>query len=571
MVRGRHYLLLILAWALLCLPNLGGASLWDIDEGNNATAGREMYDSGNWVVPTFNGSLREDKPALLYWLQGGAYHFFGVNEFSARLPSALAALIAVLVVYELARGMAGARVGLLAGVILSSVVAFTAAGHFANPDALLTACLTFSLAHFWLDYRAGRRTWMVLGGVSSGLAVLAKGPVGLVLPLAVVGLFLLWERRLGLLWDARLIGGGAVFVLVAGPWYGWVTAETKGQWLYGFWLKHNQNRFLGTMEGHSGVIVVYYLLVLIVGLAPWVVFLGSATWESWRRLRSPEAGPEPEPDEPRPLSPSAVRFLYCWVGVFLVFFSLARTKLPNYILPLYPALAVLISWWLQRWRAGRATLPRWAIHANLAGLVAVGVVVSAGLLIAGGVIPLTALRGRFFPGLGRVAFVGLVPILGALVAWHFTLRGRRGPALGALGVMGVVFTGTLAAFVPVALNDFKAARPLALSLPEDQTRREVRVATFNWFQPSIVFYCQRQVRQLDNEDEVENFLESPWESYLFLPAETWEALEPQMPVGTRLLARNYDLYRHNEIVVVASASTVRPPAGLASARQRPGR
>src|SRR5262245_10083399 len=98
-----HYLLLTVVWAALCLPNLGGPSLWDVDEGHNAEASREMLVAGNVVVPTFNYSWRHDKPALLYWLQMAAYWVFGVNEGSARLPSALAALATILVAYELGR------------------------------------------------------------------------------------------------------------------------------------------------------------------------------------------------------------------------------------------------------------------------------------------------------------------------------------------------------------------------------------------------------------------------------------------------------------------------------------
>src|SRR5436309_9666920 len=114
--RTGHYLLLLLTWAALFLPNLGGPSLWDIDEGNNAEAAREMLASGNWIVPTFNYQLRVDKPALLYWCQIGAYRAFGVSEFAARLPSALAAMIAVLLIYELGRSMFGPASGLLAGI-----------------------------------------------------------------------------------------------------------------------------------------------------------------------------------------------------------------------------------------------------------------------------------------------------------------------------------------------------------------------------------------------------------------------------------------------------------------------
>src|SRR5262249_50726586 len=157
----------------------------------------EMLESGNWVVPTFNGKLRVDKPALLYWLQLGAYEVFGVNEFAARLPSALAALTTVLLAYELGRRTFGsASTGLLGGLIPASSVAFCAAARFANPDALLNLFTVLSLLLFWLGYSRGGRLWFVPPAVSMGLAVLAKGPVGVVLPLTVIGLFLLWTRQL---------------------------------------------------------------------------------------------------------------------------------------------------------------------------------------------------------------------------------------------------------------------------------------------------------------------------------------------------------------------------------------
>src|SRR6516164_422986 len=132
-----HYVVLLVVATSLTLPALGQSSLWDIDEGNNAEAAREMLESGNWIIPTFNYQLRVDKPALLYWLQVFAYRAFGVNEFAARLPSALAALLTVLLVYELGQRMFGPSTGLAGGLILSTSVAFCASAHFANPDALL--------------------------------------------------------------------------------------------------------------------------------------------------------------------------------------------------------------------------------------------------------------------------------------------------------------------------------------------------------------------------------------------------------------------------------------------------
>src|SRR5690242_2569716 len=167
--RAAHYLLLLVVTAGLYLPNLGAPSLWDIDEGNNAEAAREMLTNNNWVIPKFNCELRVDKPALLYWLQIGAYQVFGVGEFAARLPSALAALAAVLGTYELGRRLFGRGAGLLAGLVLASTTAFAAAAHFANPDALLNACTVLTLLAFWHGFRRSRPAWLVAAGALMGL------------------------------------------------------------------------------------------------------------------------------------------------------------------------------------------------------------------------------------------------------------------------------------------------------------------------------------------------------------------------------------------------------------------
>src|SRR5947209_10649369 len=122
--RAGHYALLLSAGAALFLLNLGGPSLWDVDEGRNATAAGEMLEADEWVIPTFNATLRSHKPVLLYWLQMTAYRAFGVNEFAARLPSALAALLTILVTYELGRRAFDAATGLLAGLVLASAPLF---------------------------------------------------------------------------------------------------------------------------------------------------------------------------------------------------------------------------------------------------------------------------------------------------------------------------------------------------------------------------------------------------------------------------------------------------------------
>src|SRR5438046_41961 len=152
--RLRDYAILSAVWAVLTLPNLGATSLWDVDEGVNAEAAREMRDNGTWVIPTFNYQLRTAKPVMLYWLQRGSYAVFGVSEWSARLPSVLAAFLTILLTYELARRMFGRATGLLAGVVLASAFEFCMLAHAATPDAtlLLFTVLTYYL--FWSRHLA---------------------------------------------------------------------------------------------------------------------------------------------------------------------------------------------------------------------------------------------------------------------------------------------------------------------------------------------------------------------------------------------------------------------------------
>jgi 4-amino-4-deoxy-L-arabinose transferase-like glycosyltransferase len=529
--RAGHYGLLAIVWVILCLPNLGGPSLWDIDEGNNAECAQEMYESGNFIVPTFNYKLRLDKPVLLYWLQALAYHVYGINEWAARLPSALAALPALLVVYELGRRLFDRSTALLAGLILASSIAFCAAAHFANPDALLNLCILLTMWCFWEHYT--RRGWWLLGaGAACGLGMLAKGPVALVLPMATATLFLLVRHELRRWCDPRLLGAVLVFVFIAAPWYVWVGLETKGEWLAGFFWKHNVERAVGVLENHGGPFF-YYGLVLLVGLAPWSIFLGPTVWHA----RSQRAG--------------GTQFLFCWAAVWLVFFTVVRTKLPNYILPAYPALALLTASFLDDWRRGRIVLPAWVMPVGVASLALAGIGVSVGLLIVGNALPL-ALPGRRLPGLEREAWLGGVLLIGAAAAAWCIRRDRRDGLIGCVAAAGIVFLVALACWGLDLVDGFKAPRPLAQALPEDHLRREVQVGAIDYFQPSLVFYCQRQVHCPEDPVRILHFLYTPLPVYLFVRAETWRQLRALAPASYHLVARRRDLYNDREVLLVTN-------------------
>jgi 4-amino-4-deoxy-L-arabinose transferase-like glycosyltransferase len=538
-----HYLLLLAVSAALFLPNLGGPSLWDIDEGNNVETGREMYISGNWIVPTFNFELRVDKPALLYWLEIGAFELFGVNEFAARFPSAIMALLAVCLTYELGRRMFHAHVGLLAGLMLASTVLFCAAAHFANPDSLLNACTLLTFFFFWNSLARGDRSWFFLCGVSTGLAVLAKGPVGLLLPSAATLLFLFWSRQLRRLFDWRWLPGILVFGLVMVPWYAWVGAETRGNFLKGFFLTHNVDRYLSPMEGHHGN-PAYYVLVLLVGFAPWSAFLGLAVWDS---LRPSAIGRESKTDRRQPIC-----FLWCWIVVYFAFFSFSRTKLPNYILPIYPAVALLSARFLERWRRGAIQLPAWTMQVAPVALLLLGVGTIVALLMAGGMFAPGLLRGRHWPGLELWAGLGAIPLAGALATWWCLRQKRHTGMLAGFMASAVIFFAVLSCGGAIALEAYKAPRDLVRDIPTNLAEHEVRIAAYQYFQPSLVFYCQRQVQHLKDDEATLEFLSNPLQVYLFVPAARWAELAPRVQGTTRLLSTRRDLYQNCDVVVVTN-------------------
>jgi hypothetical protein len=236
-------------------------------------------------------------------------------------------------------------------------------GRAATPDAPLLFFTT--LAAYLFVRGAGIRAgigggvptlslWPAVGiGVACGAATLAKGPIGLVLPLLTFLAFTAWRRQscpeVG--WMAAISGIRPLTIVlaatvVAAPWYAWVTLRTDGEWLRGFLFVHNIGRFASTMEGHSGSIL-YYPTVVAVGLFPWSIVLAAMLAHAACILRAPAADGRREP----------LQLLTCWVVVWIGGFSCASTKLPGYVWPAYPALAIATGLFLANWADGRAVFP----------------------------------------------------------------------------------------------------------------------------------------------------------------------------------------------------------------------
>lgn len=457
---------------------LGGHTLWDVDEPNNAVCAREMLAAGNWWVPTFNGDLRFDKPILLYWIMMPLYALFGISEWTARLPSALAMTGLVFTIWYFIRRLIDRGAAFTAAMLFASAIHIVVIGRAAVPDPLLMLCLAialFGLLTVYIERNREGQYLLVVSYVAIGLGVLAKGPVAVVMPVLILTSFLLlqgeWSRwRLFRPWL-----GLSVAALVALPWYVTVGLLTEGEWLKGFLFHHNLERFTDTLQGHGGFPGMY-VLSFILGWFPWSMLLIYASISGAWRLQALR-------QQPMRL------FLLCWMGAFLVFFTLARTQLPNYTLPAFPAAAALMALWIHQ---SDAAVQKKAWR----GLV--WVIPALGLLftIGGGF----AIQ-RMWPG---EWFYSLVFLPGSVVvAWWLRRKPEDtvAPILAGMLMLVVLLVGWS---IP-GIDHHKVTKEMAAKATDAGFGSQA-LATFRYFQPSLLFYHGGRLPHLGTATEVGSWL-----------------------------------------------------------------
>ncbi len=306
--------LLILAIACGFFLNLGGAPLFDRDEGAFSEATREMFDRGDFVSTYLNGKPRYDKPILIYWCQAAFVAVLGPREVAFRLPSAIFAALWVIALVRFLSPRLGRDTALAAGTFMATALGIMMIGRAAIADALLNCLLALALFDLFRWCEAPTRATHVRFFLWMALGVLTKGPVAVLIPGAVSTLYLgslgRWRDWLRLVFFPL---GIAVFLAVALPWYIAQYRAEGDAFLRGFFLKHNVERFAAPMEGHRGSFLYYFVvfpLAVLPGTALLLRMLPRA--RAWRR---------------DPLD----RFCWLWMAFVLVFFTVASTKLPHYV------------------------------------------------------------------------------------------------------------------------------------------------------------------------------------------------------------------------------------------------
>ena len=343
--------IIIVICALLWFGMLGQRDLFDPDEGRYAGIPAAMVDSGDWLTPRLNDFKYFEKPVLQYWGTAVSFTLFGKSNASARLWTALlgfsTALFSMLVAFRL-YGWRAANYTFLISVSYLMVVIF---GHFLTLDMALSAFVVMGIgslviAHSRQPKESQIRNWMLLGWAALALATLTKGLVAVVLPAATVVVYSLWQRDWALWKNLHLVKGLLLYLLITAPWFIAVSIANP-EFAEFFFIHEHFDRYTSEVHSREGPIY-YFIPYLLLGVCPWLI-------TSLRSLFSP--GFNWLPDNPGQFHPE--RFMWTFAVVTFCFFSLGQSKLPGYILPILPVIAVISGGQIAQ--RGRIDADRWVM------------------------------------------------------------------------------------------------------------------------------------------------------------------------------------------------------------------
>ena len=454
---------------VLFFHGLGGIGLIGPDEPRYAAIAREMVMTGDYITPRLYGTPWFEKPVLVYWLAAIGYKLLGFNEAGARFPSALAATICVFFVYWCGRKLWDAAIGFLAGLMLATSIGFFAFARAASMDMPLSACLTMALVFFLFgvnDVDRRRRLWFPAFYAALGLGVLAKGPVALLLPaLSLAGFLLLRRKREE--WRTWYPQGLLVTAAVAVPWFLLCTIINGREFIDVFFINQNVERFITAIHGH-GRPFYFFIPVLLLLTFPWTFLLIPA-------LRRGFAKNE--------------HLLLWWAVVPFVFFSLSQSKLPGYILPMTPPIALLLA---------KELLQPVSRAYQVAVLIEAGTMVFIGVAFG-----FYGNRLNIDPHvsgtlIATITFL-MAGILSAMAVW---LRPVYLAFFNNAAILGIVITATTMVFPRFDLTD--TMRPWQHVLPEfvsgDQTVLMYKPA--RWAEYGLQYYRFNRVRAVFSPEEL---------------------------------------------------------------------
>jgi len=495
------------------MVNIGTMPLWNPDEPYYIEAAREMRESGDYITPHFNYEQRLNKPILFYWFQVISTSVFGYNEFAARFPSLLAGLGLLFLIYRLGCILYSRESGFVAFIIGATSLEVYVLSRQAVTDMSLAFFMTLALYGYItvrLRDEAGVKDRWYLIYIGTGLAVLTKGPVGLFLPAAIVFFMMLVERDFGFLKRMRLFRGILLFLLVTVPWYGAVLLKEGWEFFEIFIIRNNILRFLTPMYKHTGPIY-YYIPILLLGFFPWAGFLFSSAYKHIKYYRRGRAK----------LLDFSSRFSFgfvfncVWFLVFFIFFSLSGSKLPAYILGLFPAIAMITAVGFTELQEAPTRTMRIFHYFYIAAL---------------SIILVLIMRASFFAGWDMLLPALLFLIITIVLLHVFSKKKLPYGRVRSLWSFFVATAGFMIIFCIIVnllffprMRDYVPIKRLS-SIVEMNRGENTAAIAHRCFKPSMVFYSKGRVHSTGNETELKIFLKKHRECFMFIRYTHWQEL-----------------------------------------------
>ncbi|MCX5750926.1 MAG: glycosyltransferase family 39 protein [Candidatus Saganbacteria bacterium] len=514
-MKNKNWLLLILL-ALTCflfLFRLGTPSFFDGDEPKYAQVVKEILTRGDWITLHYNQEIWFDKPPLYFWIAAFFSLFRGISELSVRLVAAIAGILTVFTTYKLGKEMFGEKVGLGAGFMLAAALQFIIQSRICVVDTTLTLFLTLSILCFYLFYQKRKTPYLWGLYAAMGLAVLTKGLIGILIPGMAIFLFLLIKKELDLIPKLLNIVGIIMFLIIGTPWY-IVEWQLHGQkfldLVLGFLFL---SRFSSAVDNQPGP-WYYFFLVILLGFFPFAYLAPYALVRAFKKWKE-----------------SAFLLNLTFIIPVFIVFSIASTKLPNYVLPIYPFLAILGSklWFDFADSAEKKEFKAGMIFSYCLFVLTIGLL-GIGFILLGKM----QFQKEFLILLPHLQLLGSLILIAGVLHLIFLFAKKYTWAMGSLVALSVALIFILTNYTLPQVESFKASPALGKEI-QKLTKPDESIGAYRLgIRPSVVYYSDRKVVWVDDENSI---LKSPVK-YCFIIKSDFDNLKIN---PSKIVAKKWDL------------------------------
>ncbi len=532
-------LLLVLISYPLFFHKLGDRDIWSPDEDEYLQVNREMVLKGHWIYPTANGQPYNIKPPLFNWLGSFFAKLNGeVTEHTGRLPSALAASAGLLVLYFIGRRLFGHRAGFLSALIVGTTPIYIEFGRWIQINMISTVLLMATLGLFYRGYSDERRRApsYLLMYVPMGLGTLNMGFVNVVMPMIVIGLYLIAMKDVKHILKLKIGWGILIYLAIVAPWY--VAVSLKGGYAYNLIIRTNFTRYF--KEFAHARPFYYYLTTTPPYFLPWFIFLPGAFYLCFSQQTKMER--------------KQLLFPFLWVVGLFVFFSVSKTKRSEYLLPIFPAMALLVGYAIDR------SLRRWEDSLFWRRLISWPMFIVIGLLATAGIGSAIYGATLSMDWLFIILPISILLTCGALVVYYLFDRGRRSMSIVAMVLILSVSVAYGVGPVVSKKNEIKSAKPFCRKVQRYLAPGE-KLKMYDFAKPIYGVYTERFMDVAWSTEKLKRWFLSEKPVYVVTKEDAYLEIKDNFPLPIYIVLREWIDHRYVLLIANRPAPAAAPASG----------